>query len=133
MPFDLQELYRTGDGGRIPLGACGHLYLFPLADLASVRSKADLDDYSGLKPIPDADLPRFRYDLVAMGCFSDGSTLCWAQRAGGPEILFVRRIPEVGDFVVAVTLAQLVEGLLDKSAMATDLDGCLRRRKSWPY
>lgn len=133
MPFDLQELYRTGDGGRIPLGACGHLDLIPLADLASIRSKADLDDYSDLKPIPDAELPRFRCDLVAMGRFSDGSTLCWAQRAGGPEILFVRRIPEVGDFIVAVTLAQLVEGLLEKSATATDLDGCLRRRKSWPY
>jgi hypothetical protein len=133
MPFDLQELYRTGNGGRIPLGACGHLDLLPLVDLTSVHSKADLDGYSDLKPIPDTEATRFRCDLVEMGRFSDGSTLCWAQRAGGPEILFVRRIPGIGDFIVAVTLGQLVEGLLDKSATATDLDGCLRRRKSWPY
>lgn len=133
MPFDLQELYRHGDGGSIPLGTWGSLDLLPLAQLRGVRSKADHDGYSELKPIADTELTRFRCDLVEFGRFNDGSTLCWAQRAGGPEILFVRRIPGDEDFIVAVTLAQLVEGLLDKAPSAADIDGCLRRRKRWPY
>jgi len=132
MPFDLQELYRHGDGGRIPLGSFGWCDLVPFADLASTRSRSDCDGYEHLQPIAPAVAPRFRFDLVPFGRFHDGSLLCWAQRAGGPEIIFVWMSDE-RQVVVAVTLGELVESLLDRSTHAADLSATLRIRKTWPF
>lgn len=131
MPFDLQELYRRGDGGRIPLGSFGWCDLLPFAALASVRSRSDSDGYEHLQPIAPEIAPRFRFDLVPFGRFDDGSLLCWAQRAGGPEIIFVWMCGD-RQVVTAVTLRELVEALLDRSAQAADLAGALRARKTWP-
>lgn len=132
MPFDLQELYHRGDGGRIPLGSFGWCDLLPFRELASVRSRSDSDAYDHLQPIGPETAPRFRFDLVPFGRFHDGSLLCWAQRAGGPEIIFVWMRGE-RQTVVAVTLRELVDSLIDRSAQATDLDGTLRSRKGWPF
>ncbi len=132
MPYDLQELYRRGDGGRIPLGSFGWCNLIPFADLTSVRSRSDSEGHEHVQPIAPVLAPRFRFDLVPFGRFHDDSYLCWAQRAGGPEIIFVW-IHGERQVEVAVTLRDLVEALLDRSAQATDLAGTLRVRKNWPF
>jgi hypothetical protein len=124
MPFDLQALDRAGDGGRVPMAEAGALELLPFARLAGVRSKADSDE------VGDG---RFACELVELGRFSDGSTLCWAQRNGGPEILFVRRVPGTGDWIVVATLLELVESLLERSRGAPSVDAALRKRKTRPY
>lgn len=133
MPYDLQALYRLGNGGSIPVGLFGSLEIKRFDELASIRSKSDTDGYEHLQPIPVHESPRFRFDLIHFGTFHDGSHLCWAQRAGGPEIIFVWLLRDGREAIIAVTLGELVECLLDKSATSNDLLSCLRIRKSWPF